>query len=72
MATKHYVVSDKGRYGLMYVNDHGYYFIITPRKVYPVGDGFANRWTDVKDEDVPQEVRDSLNKAFERYKGIWM
>jgi len=68
MAVSHYVVSDKGRFGILYVNDHGYYFIVTPKKVYPSGKGFAKRWMDVKDEELPQEIRDSLSKAFERHK----
>jgi len=68
MATKHYVVSDKGKYGLLYVNDHGYYFIVTPRKVYPSGKGFAPRWLEVKDEDIPQDAKVEIDKAFDRRK----
>jgi hypothetical protein len=66
MALKHYVVSEKGKYGVFYVNDYGYYFIVTPRKVYPSGRGFAKRWLDVKDEDIPQDVKAEIDRAFQR------
>jgi hypothetical protein len=67
MITFDYVRSDKGDYALQVYDEMGYFSILTDDLEYPQGIGWATQWEVVDRDDVPNDIREALDHAFQGY-----
>jgi hypothetical protein len=67
MITFDYVQSNRGDYAIQVYNDYGYFTILTDDLEYPQGIGWATEWETVDRDDVPSDIREALDQAFQGY-----
>jgi uncharacterized circularly permuted ATP-grasp superfamily protein len=66
-ATYRFVRSVDGDYAVQVEHDNGHFVILTDDLAYPGGIGWANEWTTVSEQEVPEELRRELLYAVDGY-----
>jgi uncharacterized circularly permuted ATP-grasp superfamily protein len=66
-AVYYFVRSKDGDYAVQVVHEDGHFVILTDDLAFPGGIGWANEWTTVSEDEVPEKLRRELLYAIDGY-----